>query len=349
MTTPGPGLAALPVGHPARPVAARALWVSIAVAGLFTVFAYASTQVHAVRAGSPWQDDPYDALVSLTEFLVPVLAALVVARMWLCRRFEPLPLFRVRQLLRAAQVATGLVAATVAVDWVAAATGTDRSLWDRGTPWLIATLVPLSGAVLAGFGLQRAAIRRLPPGDGPPGGDWLDDAAAVAERLRVPQVAVWLRATRLLDHLRRYVVLVAAAISILASAAVTTALVVGEGGGLPALLYLTLALIYAAGLFAFCLIANSTLHLALAESAGDPSPSRRRRRLRRATYVGVAAAALGAYVAFALRDTIGTALIGTQVTTVGQLVLVSVAGALLAAALSFAAMLTVGAPTRRSR
>ncbi|MGH3768986.1 MAG: hypothetical protein ACRDTX_28205 [Pseudonocardiaceae bacterium] len=71
----GPELAALPVGHPARPVATRALWVSIAVAGLFTVLAHVSTRLHVVRAGSPWQDDPYDALVSLTEFLATALAA----------------------------------------------------------------------------------------------------------------------------------------------------------------------------------------------------------------------------------------------------------------------------------
>lgn len=348
MTTPGPELYALPVGHPARPAAARALWVSVAVASLFTVFAYASTQVHAVRAGSPWQNDPYDALVSLTEFLVPVLSALVVTRMWLCRRFEPLPLFRVRQVLRAAQVATGLVAGTVAVDWVAAATGADQPLWDRGTPWLIATLVPLSGAVLAAFGLQRSAIHRLPRGARPPAGDWLDDAAALAERLRTPRVAAWLRATRVLDHIRRHVLVVAAAISILASAAVTTALVVGEGGGLPPQLYLTMAVIYAAGLFAFCLIANRTLHLATARTVANPNPSAQGQRLSRAAYVAVVAAALSAYVAFALRDTIGSALFGAPVTTVGQLVLVSLAGALLAGALSFAAVLAVGELTRRS-
>jgi len=350
VTMPGHGPAALPVGHPARQAAARALWVSIALATLFTVWAYVGTQLHAVRAGSPWQDDPYDALVSLTEFLVPVLAALVLVRMWLCRRFEPLPLFRLRQLLHAAQVTTGLVAATVAVDWVAAVTRADQSLWDRGTPLLIGTLVPLSGAVLAGYGLQRAAIRRLPPENRPPAGDWLDDAPALAERLRIPLVAGWLRATGLLDHLRGHVVLVAAAISILASTAVTLGLAVGEGGGLPALLYVTLAAIYAAGLFAFCLIANSTLHLAVARDAGDSSPSGEHRRLRRAVSVGATAAAAGTYVASALRDTVGTVLFGAQITTVGRLVLVSLAGALITAALSVVVVLIVGAqPRRRSR
>ncbi len=346
MTIPGPGPAALPMGHPARPAAARALGVSLVVAALFTVWAYVGTQVQAVRAGSPWQDDPYDALVSLTEFLVPVLAALVLARMSLCRRFEPLPLFRLRQLLRGAQVTTGLVAATVAVDWVAAAARADQSLWDRGTPLLIGTLVPLSGAVLTGYALQRAAIRQLPPDDRPSVGDWLDDAPALAERLRIPRVAGWLRATRLLDYLRGHVVLVAAATSGLASAAVTLGLVVGEGGGLPALLYLTLAVIYAAGLFAFCRIANSTLHLAVARH-DDSSTCGQRRQVRRATSVGATAAPAGAYVAFALRDTIGAALLGTQGTTVGRVGLVSLVGALLAAVTSTAAVLLIGAPPSR--
>jgi len=343
MTMEGPGPAFLPVGHPSRPAAARALGGSIAVAALFTMWAHLGTQVHAVRAGSPWQDDPYDALVSVTEFLVPVLAALVLARMWLCRRFEPLPLVRLRQLLRAAQVITGLVAATVAVDWVAAATGADRSLWDRGTPLLIGTLVPLSGAVLAGYGLQRAAIRQLLPDDRPPVGDWLDDAPALAERLRIPWVAGWLRETGLLDHLRGHVGLLAAGISISASGAVTLGLVVGEGDGLPAQLYATLAVIYAAGVFAFCRIANSTLHLAVARPAGDSSQSRQRRRLRSATSIGATAAPAGAYLAFSLRDTLGTALLGAQVTRVGQLILVSLVGALVAAALSIAAVPIVGA------
>ncbi len=347
MTVPGPGPAALPVGHPSRPAAARALGGSIAVAALFTVWAYVGTQVHAVRAGSPWQDDPYDALVSLTEFLVPALAVLVLARMWLCRRFESLPLFRLRQLLRAAQVSTGLVAATVAVDWVVVAARADHSLWARGTPLLIGTLVPLSGAVLVGYRLQRAAMGRLPPHDRPSVGDWLDDAPVLAERLRLPQVAGWLRATGLLNHLRGYVVLVAAAISVLASAAVTLALVVGEGGGLPALLYVTLTVIYAAGVLAFCLIANSTLHLAVARNAGNSSPSGQRRQRPRASSVGATAAAAGAYVVFALRDTVGAALLGTQVTTVGELVLISLAGALLAARYSYCSRATTWNTTTR--
>jgi len=160
MTIPGPGPAALPVGHPARPAAARALRVSLVVAALFTVWAYVGTQVQAVRAGSPWQDDPYDALVSLTQFLVPVLAALVLARMWLCRRFEPLPLFRLRQLLRGAQVTTGLVAATVAVDWVAAAARADQSLWDRG--YAVADRDAGPALWRGPLGL-RASTRRDPP------------------------------------------------------------------------------------------------------------------------------------------------------------------------------------------
>lgn len=345
MTMPGPGPAALHVGHPARPAAARALGVSLVVAALFTVWAFVGTQVQAVRAGSPWQDDPYDAVVSLTEFLVPVLAGLVLARTRLCRRLEPLPLFRLRQLLRGAQVTVGLVAATVVADGVAAATRADRSRWDPGTPWLIWSLVPLGGAVLVGCALQRAAIRRLPPDDRRPVGDWLDDLPELAERLRTPRMAHWLRSTRLLDHLRRHVVLVAAATSGSAGAAVTLGLFVGEGGGLPALSYLTLGVIYTAGLFAFCRIANSTLQLAVARH--DPGARGRRRQVRRATSVGATAAAAGAYVAFALRDTIGVAVLGTRSTSVASSGVVSLMGALIAAVTATAALLLIGARASR--
>jgi hypothetical protein len=107
-------LNSLPPGHRARPGAAAALWTSVAGAGAFTVFAYVTTQLHAVRAGSPWQDDPYDTVVTFTMFSVPLLGAITALRALLCRRGEPLPLYRIHQLLRAALVNTLLVAVTLA-------------------------------------------------------------------------------------------------------------------------------------------------------------------------------------------------------------------------------------------
>jgi hypothetical protein len=55
----------------------RALWVSVAGAGAFTAFAWVTTQDKSVRAGSPWQNDPYDGMLPFAEFLVPALAVLI--------------------------------------------------------------------------------------------------------------------------------------------------------------------------------------------------------------------------------------------------------------------------------
>ncbi|MBN9100663.1 MULTISPECIES: hypothetical protein [unclassified Pseudonocardia] len=50
-------------GHPARRAAARALGLTLGLA--------------AVRAGSPWQDDPYRGAVSCTLFLALPLSAVL--------------------------------------------------------------------------------------------------------------------------------------------------------------------------------------------------------------------------------------------------------------------------------
>ncbi|MEV0404686.1 hypothetical protein [Actinoallomurus sp. NPDC050550] len=99
----------LPVGHRARPAVRTALAAAVLNAILFAVFGYVTTQVKSVRNGSPWQDDPYDAVVTFTVFCVPILVLLVLLRIPLCRRSEPQPLYRVTQLLRAAGLATLLV------------------------------------------------------------------------------------------------------------------------------------------------------------------------------------------------------------------------------------------------
>jgi hypothetical protein len=48
------------------------------IAEALTVF---STQIHAVRMDSPWQDDPYNVVLSVTVFAVPALAAAIGLRL----------------------------------------------------------------------------------------------------------------------------------------------------------------------------------------------------------------------------------------------------------------------------
>lgn len=86
----------LTVGHLGRLPLRSALCWSLASAGGFTVLA---TQNMSVRAHSPWQDDPYDLVISFTQFVIPVLAAATCLRILRCRRDQPLPAVRTSDLL----------------------------------------------------------------------------------------------------------------------------------------------------------------------------------------------------------------------------------------------------------
>src|SRR3954454_13569802 len=92
----------------------RISWWSVGCAVVFTGFALGTTQVRALRAHSPWQDDPYDVVVSFTQLLVPALAAAVAVRIAV-RRPEAAP----GDLSRGGWALVGLIAMTAATDWVA--------------------------------------------------------------------------------------------------------------------------------------------------------------------------------------------------------------------------------------
>ncbi|WP_214409000.1 alpha/beta hydrolase [Sphaerisporangium fuscum] len=271
MTDPQPP--ALPADHSARRAAGPALWVTTMGAAAFTLFAVVTTQVHAVRAGSPWQDDPYDGVVTFTLFLVPALAGLVAARATLLRRREPQPVFRVAQLLRAALVCTLMIAATVAADWLAVARRADHPLWNDRTPWLIAALVPLTAVAATGLLLQWRALRRLPSGQGRRSeGDWVGDLAPMAR----PEV---------LDFARGHVAGITATAAVAAGLLLTTMQAIGEGGFGP-LLFLTEAAAFAGGFFAFSMAANAVLRIAVPRGTAAEARGRARRSARAAVTAG---------------------------------------------------------------
>ncbi|MGW2254953.1 hypothetical protein ACWCXH_32935 [Kitasatospora sp. NPDC001660] len=325
----------LEVGHPARPAAVAALLTSVAGATAFTVFAYLTTQVRVVRAGSPWQDDPYDAVVTFTMFFVPLLGALGAARALLCRRGRPLPRYRIEQVLRAALVCTLLVAATLATDWAAVAARADHASWDDGTPWLIASLLPLTGVTAESLLLLRRAIRRLPePVHGADGarGDWLDDLVPLANLLAGPRsrtgraLAALVGRGKVLGFVRLRFALLAAVAAVTAGLLVATGLASGEGWP-GALLFTVETAVFAGGTFAFVMICNSVLRF-----ASPPPASRTRRAARIATTAG----ALALPVSLALRDTAWQLLgLGDQVDSIGQWAAVTLAFALMTGALTF--------------
>ncbi|MDH6108406.1 hypothetical protein P3T36_003950 [Kitasatospora sp. MAP12-15] len=333
----------LPVGHAARPAAATALSTSLAGAGLFTAFAYVTTQVHAVRAGSPWQGDPYDTVVTFTMFFVPLLGALGSVRALLCRRDEQLPLYRVEQLLRAALVCTLLVAVTAATDWSAVAARADRKAWNGGTPWLIGSLLPLTGVAVAGLLLHRRTVRLLPGATGAvrrrSDGDWLDDIVPLVPLVnlvaaRHPRagrgLATRIRWSGTIGFVRRRFTALAAVAGLTAGLLVATGLATGEGWPGP-LLFAVEAIVFAGGAFAFAMICNSVLRLTAPEAAPEAASG-----TRRATRIAATAAAVALPVSLALRDTMWRVLgLGGQVDSVGRLAVITLVSALLTGAVAF--------------
>jgi hypothetical protein len=337
-----PEIAMLPADHRARPAVAPALGLALAGAVAFTAFAYVTTQIGAVRAGSPWQDDPYVGVVSFTEFLVPALAVLIAVRTLLHRRTEPKPVFRTVQLLRAAFVCSLLVAATVGTDALAVVLREDHSRWNEGTPWLVAVLVPLAVLAVAALACEARAFRRLPPRSGhAPGGDWLDDLAVLAETIavRLPpagaRLAVRFARGGAIEFTRVHIVAVAALASLAAGLAIGLMQALGEHWTSP-VLFLTFVAMGTGGFFAFSMICDTVLRITVPR--GPASTGRVRRSARAALIAG----ALALPASAVLRDGIWTALgLHGEVGDAGQLALITFSGGLATAVLVFGATLAI--------
>ena len=326
----------VPAGHPARPVVRAALAASVLNAVVFTVFACVTTQVKAVRHGSPWQDDLYETVVTFTMFFVPIVTALIVPRMLLCRRNQPVPLDRAAQLLRASVVSALLVTATFATDWAAVIARADRSLWDSGTPWLISVLALVSVLAAVNWVMLARTPGLLPRHDvDQVPGDWLDDARLLVDRVaaRLPQptspFAAWLDRTGAIGWIRRRATLVVAAGSLAAGLVVATALARENGFGA---LFFSETAWFGGGAYAFGMIANAVLRLTARQPRG---------RLRQALNNAAIAGAAALPVSLGLRGSIlvATGLNGIRSTPASITVLTFVS-ALLTGAVVFAGMMT---------
>lgn len=335
---------ALPVSHPARPAVRSALSATLLNAAVFTAFAYVTTHVKPVRHISPWQDDPYDTVVTFTMFFVPMLSVLIVMRMTLCRRNRMLPLNRATQLLRAARVSAGLVAATYATDYVAVIARADRSMWNGRTSWLIAALALASIAAAVNWAMltrTRGILpRRADDGDQAVD-DWLDDALLAIEIMaaRLPRpvgrFAAWLVRRDAATWMRRRFTLVVALVSLCAGLAVAAAQIREDGFG-P--LFFSETAWFAGGMYAFCMISNATLQLTVQQT---------RRRLRHAVHISVIAAATALPVSLGLRSSILAVpgLSGIR-STPGSITVLTFTCAALTGAIVFAAMAVRPSRTR---
>lgn len=262
-----------------------AIVVSLGTAVVFEALAVLASQDKTVRAVSPWQDDPYDAVVSLTVFAVPVVVLAITLRLFVWR--APDGPDRERQTVRAAAVLTALVGLTLVFEWAAVVAGAHAASWAGWTRVLIGGLVVTTALIAV---VTALLVRCRRPRSAPRWRhDWLGDVVLVCARLPMlrrcvtPEAAAWVR---------RRALTVFTALSLLAGAGVTVPLAVGERWTNPLLIAWALVVVTASDL-ALCMIGN-----AVAGFVARPPRSRPQRVAETSMVVGCVAV----HAALAFRD-----------------------------------------------
>ncbi len=258
-----------PVGDPARPQIGRAVLGSLLVAVVFVAFTWSAKELRGLYVHEPWQDDPYDAVVSFAIFFVPFLAGLCMLRVPLCRREASLPVRRALDLLRASCVLVGVVLVTLLSDWISVVLQAHRSVWTATTAVIICLLALVTALTVAVARELRRAGRQPLGRDNPPYlPDWLADAVTLAER-EATRLGPWRRnalsALRWVDRrvvaaARRHPLAAAAALSLAFGIAADIPKAVEEGYA-PRGLLLVFA-VSACSMFAFLVIVGTHLNLA---------------------------------------------------------------------------------------
>jgi hypothetical protein len=251
----------LPVGHRARGSAALALRLAFVVATVFAVVTVVSKESAALNASQPWQDDPYDVLVSLDFAILPLLVVIGVSRIFLCRRDEPLPSRRVADLLRVSSAALGVCLATQVAEWVAVALGRHRGDWTGSTTWQILLLALLTASTVAAGVLTlragRAVVRATVCGAQPDGlSDLITAGLQVCARLGATRASAVIAGVDRVIVPRVRLHPVAAAYGLVALE------------GYPLDLVLVVTAFVSACLFAFVIVSGSYLHVVAPRPSG---------------------------------------------------------------------------------
>jgi hypothetical protein len=297
MMTAASAVPTLAVGDPSRRRIGAAAVTALLTAVAFVAYLWLAKEIRVYYAHEPWQNDPYDAVVSFAFFFVPILAVLSFMRAALCKRARPLPVRRVRELLITSRLMLAVAGVTLGAEWLSVAAGAERELWDSATVVAVLALAVMTAVVAAAGVLVVRALRATPPAKLGP--DWWSDAATfIDEYWRaglplgavVPRFAKWTidRAAR---AVRGRPLATAALLAITFGGLLATFQGFAEEGFAPAVfvLYMSVA---AASMFAFLVIAGAHLQL-----AGEREPMAGRSR-RLADSVASAAAAFVAALAF---------------------------------------------------
>ncbi|MEV5877357.1 hypothetical protein AB0L75_24630 [Streptomyces sp. NPDC052101] len=230
-------------------VSSAVVWVSLGGAAVFEALTVLATQDKTVRAVSPWQDDPYDVMVSLAQFTVPMLALVIALRLLAWR--APGGADRARQTMRAAGAMTTLVGLTLAFECVAVIARTPSSFSGWASVLISGLAVNSVLTVVAAAWLVRC--RRRPGSSRSRRHDWLGDAVFVCRR--IPVLRRWADADAV-GWVRRRAMTVFAVLSTLAAAGITAAQAIGEHWTDP-LLIAWMLIVVATSNLAFCVISNA--------------------------------------------------------------------------------------------
>lgn len=281
----------LAVGDPRRWRLGGAAFATLAVAALFLAFALVVKQFRGLSNYAPWQNDPYDAVVSFTVFFVPLTAAMGIVRISLCRQKRPLPVARVMSVMRGARVLVGAMLVTVLTDWISVAVQADRTSWNGTTTTIIALLALVTGLVGAAvLMVVRVSLLVNDLRDDSTGTDWFSDLVAAAELYASwlgPLKALGVRVIRWLDRrvvdtIRKDPVIAASAAALGFGALLALNTLLREGPG-PAI-WLDVG-VGGTGMFAFLVVAGAYMHLV----GADRPAAGMRRRVIDAAVVGCAA------------------------------------------------------------
>lgn len=252
------------------------MFAALALTTAFAALTWYSKETRALDLSQPWQDDPYDVLVSLDFAVLPFLAVMIAWRALLCRRYSVLPARRLIDVLRACSVAVGVCLLTELGEWVAFALGLHRRQWTAFTAGQMAALIAFTAAAVSIGVLLASATRRVRRvAAAAPAPDWLADLVTLgllaARRLTgggAIRRAVHLFETRVSGRVRRHPVAAGALIAGALALPFTAAKIVFEG--YPPLLVLLSFALPAAVLFAFVMLAGWSLRLVTPSWSGVP-------------------------------------------------------------------------------
>ncbi len=310
MTSPAPSLERTPLRHARRIVAG-----ALAVGFLFEVANLIGTQDKTIFAVTPWQDDPYHAVLLAALFTVAMLSAALGARMlvWSAAGAGD----RARQMLRGAGVLVGVITIAAGFQWAAVASGRHARTWDTATALQIAGSSVVTVAAVA---VAVALVTARTAGPAQWSTDWLGDAALLVAR--VPWVDGAAVIADGVAWIRPRAIRVFAGVSVVVALPIVAAQALGEQWTDPVLIVWAL-IVLTATIFTFCVIAN-----ALAGIVSRPPRSRARRNAEWSLVGGC----LAIQVSEAFHDQIWQALTGHPAGTVAALLALTAGSGLIGAA-----------------